>query len=81
VPSRSESPETLGRRRVRAALPKKAGGHVSVPEQLTIDDEIADDLSFGEWMLSLPVDLEEEHAPDQDGFDQPEAQRWLEEAA
>jgi hypothetical protein len=29
---------------------------VSVPEQLTIDNEIDDELSFHEWMLGLPLD-------------------------
>jgi hypothetical protein len=28
------------------------------PLQLTLDDELADDLDFGAWVESLPIDLE-----------------------
>jgi hypothetical protein len=38
--------------------------------QLSLDDEITDDLTFGEWIESLPI-----HGRDQ------EARRWFEDAA
>jgi hypothetical protein len=39
--------------------PELLGNEPEAPVQLSLDDEISDDLSFGAWVEALPIRLEE----------------------